>query len=613
MAQTKVEITAEDKTAAAFKSAERNLNAWSNKMSSLQGLMAGVATGAMAALINKGLTFADTLDELSKKTGFTTTRLQELQYAGSQLGAKQEDVNEALLRFTRTVGEAAHGSDQAREALARVGISVDDLKRKSLEQLFDQAQRTLARTTSETQRLAAANDVFGRGAKNVANLLSAQGDEMATLTRQAHEMGAVLSKESIAKAKETKDKFEALSRVISVQLSEAVVAIAPLLTNMASGLSNLAQWSNHIAKGLGLIARSTEEEYVALLQTRQRLADSIEGTEGALSSWLNRLIGPSDAAKQRLASLRAELALVDKQLAESRDKMAAEKDKAPTQKAAVDSVDQSAKEKAQQQQDELQAKRDADKAAKEDQRLIDERLRLDQHYADRLTRIQESFLTEDALELQRYQERQAVIDANFELGRISEEERNRLMEEVELQHQARMGNIAAQGILDRRKFEEMNATQKRQFILSEMIAMTQGVAAQNKTLFKINKLATIASLALDMPAAIGAAIERGGGLPWGAVFGAMTAAKYVALIAQANSAKFGSATSAPSVAGGTAVPVTQAETIPSLVPAPAQAQRNVTLVLQGEGAPSDDYIRRVLIPGFKEAFGDGLRFEMQMA
>lgn len=609
MAQTKVEITAEDKTAAAFKSAERNLNAWSNKMSSLQGLMAGVATGAMAALINKGLTFADTLDELSKKTGFTTARIQELQYAGSQLGAKQEDVNEALLRFTRTVGEAAQGSDQAREALARVGISVDDLKRKSLEQLFDQAQRTLARTTSETQRLAAANDAFGRVAKNVANFLSAQEAEMESLRIKAYELGAVLSSESIAKAKETKDKFEALSRVISVQLSEAVAAIAPLLTNMAGGLSNLAQWSNYIAKGLGLIARSTEEEYVALLQTRQRLADSIEGTEGALNSWLNRLMGPSEAAKKRLAELRAELALVDQQLAQARQKMADEDKKQPTQKGAVDNIEQSAREKAQAKEDALLAQRDADKAAKEEQRLIDERVRLDQHYADRLARIQQSFLTESELELQQYEQRQAVIQANFELGRISEEERNRMMEEVELRHQAALGNIVAQGALERRRYMEMNAMQQTQFVLGQMLQLTNGVAARNKTMFKINKAAGIANAVINTYLGVTKALSAYPP-PLSIAMAAVQLAAGMAQVQQIKSASFGSSTSAPSVGGGGAIPVTDVGatgSVPDLsAQAPAQQPQRIINVNIRQGVYSANEIRDTILPELIEAAGDGV-------
>ena len=612
MAQSKVEITAEDKTAAAFKSAERNLNGWTKKVTSLQGVMAGVATGALAALINKGLTFADTLDELSKKTGFSTTKLQELTCARSPLGAKSDDINEALLRFTRTIGEAANGSDQAREALAGVGISVDDLKRKSVDQLFDQAQRTMANMTSESRRLALANDNFGRGSKEVANLLSAQADEMDALRIKAHEMGAVLSEQSIAKAKDTKDKFEALSRVISVQLSEAVVAIAPLLTNMASGLSNLAQWSSHIAKNLGLIARSTDEEYVALLQTRQRLADSIQGTEGTLNSWLNRLMGPSEDAKKRLAALRAELALIDQQLAQARQKMADEDKKQPTQKGAVDNIEQSAKEKAQAKEDALFAQRAADKQAKEDQRLIDERVRLDQHYADRLARIQQSFLTENELELQQHEERQAVVQANFELGRISEEERNRILEEIELQHQAKMGNIVAQGVLQRRKFEEMNSVAQTQFVLGQMLQLTNGVAAHNKTMFKINKAAGIANAVINTYLGVTKALSSYPP-PLSIAMAAIQLAAGMAQVKQIKSAQFGESTSAPSIGGGGAIPVTDvggggANALPDLSAQaqPQRPERVVNIMIDSDTVVSGAWIRDRLIPEINDAVGDGV-------
>lgn len=611
MAQTKVEITAEDKTAAAFRSAERNINAWSNKVTALQGVMAGVATGALVSLINKGLEFADTLDELSKKTSISTTKLQELHFAGTQLGAKSDDINEALLRFTRTIGDAALGSDQAREALGRMGITIDDLKRKSVEQLFDQAQRSMAGMSSETQRLSVMNDVFSRTSKQVANLLSGQTDEMELLRQKAHELGAVMSSESIAKAKETKDKFEALSRMISVQLSEAVVAISPLLTKMAGGLSNLAQWGRQAAIELGMLKVEGSEAYDQLLIKRMQLADMITSTEEKLNSAWSGWIFPGEARKQ-MERFKAELTTVDAQLAKMRETISGGKESAPI-KPAVDRVEQSARDKAEAKEAELRAKRNADNQAKEDQRLIDERLRLDQHYADRLARIEESFLTEDELQLQRYEEQLAVLEANFELGRISQEDRNRILEEIELQHQARMGNISAQGALARRKFEELTDKQKLQNVLQTGVQMTEAVATSSKTMFKINKSLALANAAVTLPDSVLKSWNNAGGYPWGIIPAGLMLAAGLAQINQIKSAQFGSSTSAPSIGGGGAIPVTDVggsgvNGIPDLS-AQTQAEkpgRVVNIMIDSDTVVSGAWIRDRLIPELNDAIGDGV-------
>jgi hypothetical protein len=43
------------------------------------------------------------------------------------------------------------------------------------------------------------------------------------------------------------------------------------------------------------------------------------------------------------------------------------------------------------------------------------------------------------------------------------------------------------------------------------------------------------------------------------------------------------------------------------------APRTVNVVLRGEGAPSDQYIREVLIPGLNDAIGDGVELKTMAA
>lgn len=228
--------------------------------------------------------------------------------------------------------------------------------------------------------------------------------------------------------------------------------------------------------------------------------------------------------------------------------------------------------------------------------------------------IQESFLTEKMLEEVQYDEKKQILMDRRTEELFGQQEQARLLEELELQHQAKMGNVEAQGILARRRFEEMNAKQKTQFVLSEMLALTEGVANSNKTMFKLNKALALANLAVAMPDAIGLAIERGGGLPWGAAFGILTAAKYVMLMQQAKNADFGTSTSPPSIGGGGATPVFNAESVlPDLSQQANAVQRKTEVTIKFEGPPpSAEWIRDQLGPAIKEAVGDGA-FNVAMA
>jgi hypothetical protein len=215
----------------------------------------------------------------------------------------------------------------------------------------------------------------------------------------------------------------------------------------------------------------------------------------------------------------------------------------------------------------------------------------------------ESFMSEQELMIQQYESRQMIIDDAFMQELVSAEEHTRLKEELELQHQAAMGDITAQGVLARRRFEEMNTKQQIQSVLGQMLQMTQGVTTHSKTLFKINKTLALANVAVSLPDAIIQSFQKAGGYPWGLIPAGLMAATGAAQIAQIKAAQFGTSTSAPSIGGGGAAPVVN---VPDLS-APAQAPRpQITIYMPNDDAPlSQDWFMNKFIPTWNEKVGDG--------
>ncbi|MFL0802589.1 MAG: hypothetical protein K6L81_02655 [Agarilytica sp.] len=100
------------------------------------------------------------------------------------------------------------------------------------------------------------------------------------------------------------------------------------------------------------------------------------------------------------------------------------------------------------------------------------------------------------------------------------------------------------------QFQKASTKEKIKTTLSEGVALTQGAANTSRKLFKINKALALADAAVTLPSAVLKAVERGGGLPWGAAFGALTLASGLARIRAIKNAKFGGGSSA-SIAGTT--------------------------------------------------------------
>lgn len=297
-------------------------------------VIAGAAIGGWIAKmafdgVMGALSFAEAIGDTSRAIGLGTDALQQYRYALQQNGASVADTDAALLKFSQTIGDAANGSRTAQEALARIGITTDDLKSKSLDQLFGQATNNLSRFASEADRNSAIVDVFGKGALKMAGALAMSADEMANLRAEAVRAGAVLSADTIARAKETKDRFEALSNVIRVQFTEALVNAGPIIVQTGKFLADLAGMANWALQRMGAIPATLDQQYDLLLQKRMDAAERIAQLEKRPSG--TRFSVELEKEKQRLTE-------IDAQLTSLRDKLA-KKPQTPTGTPAAKKVE----------------------------------------------------------------------------------------------------------------------------------------------------------------------------------------------------------------------------------------------------------------------------------
>ena len=192
---------------------------------------------------------------------------------------------------------------------------------------------------------------------------------------------------------------------------------------------------------------------------------------------------------------------------------------------------------------------------------------------------------------------------------LLEEDFLKQREELELRHQARLGNLEAQGILQRRKFEELNLRQKSKFIIGELTSLTSGIARYNKTAFEINKAASIANAIISTYEGMNKAWELGPII--GPPMAALVAAAGFANVNAIKSQSFGGG-AVPSLATSAAPPVTQVPNQP-LAPQNVQAQQQQTQVSVNLG-DDDELISKAavrnLIRRINEEIGDGVEIRV---
>lgn len=145
-----------------------------------------------------------------------------------------------------------------------------------------------------------------------------------------------------------------------------------------------------------------------------------------------------------------------------------------------------------------------------------------------------------------------MLERAEELG-IAQGLIDKAKEQMEEKHQAKMTAIRDKAENKNLKFIKSIEDSKVKTALDGALKATQGVAQHSKTMFKINKALALANAVVTLPSAVVKAIENGGGLPWGAIPGAITLAAGLAQIAAIRSTTFegGGGGTTPSLAGST--------------------------------------------------------------
>lgn len=242
----KIERGFRDKTGAAAGA----VGGLGSTLTRLTPLLAGLGVSLSAAgLIAFGRNVVETvgaLGEQAEQLGVGTQSLQVYQFAASQTNVKQGELEKGLARLTRTIGEAAEGSDAALKRFNGLGVGILDAggKVRSTDDVLQDVARAIAAIEDPAKRAAAAADLFGRGGQRMLPLLAEVAAGMDGVTAQAKAAGAVLDDALIK-------RFDELSDGMARNAKQAVGWAATILDQM----THVSDFDRSRMEELGLLRR----------------------------------------------------------------------------------------------------------------------------------------------------------------------------------------------------------------------------------------------------------------------------------------------------------------------------------------------------------------------
>lgn len=207
--------------------------------------IAAIGTAAVAAgkkiwnLAKETAEFGDSVEKNSQKVGLSMKSYQQWDYAMNLAGTSMQDCTNGLKTLTNTFDDANNGSKSAAEKFNRLGISLDDLKGKSREEVFGETVKALQNISDETTKAALANDMFGKSGQNLLPLFNQTNEETQKLLEEAEKYGMVMSDEAVKASADFEDSLTKLQGTLNGVKNNLMGDFLPSLSLVMDGLSDI--------------------------------------------------------------------------------------------------------------------------------------------------------------------------------------------------------------------------------------------------------------------------------------------------------------------------------------------------------------------------------------
>ena len=218
---------------------------------------AGAFTKAVIGGTKEVANYGDEVDKMSQKLGLSASAYQEWDYVLGQAGVEITSMSTGLKTLTNQIDEAKNGSEDATKRFESLGISLEDLSTMSREDVFAAVVEGFQGMADSTERAALANDLFGKSGQELTPLFNASIEETKELRDAAHDLGFVLSDETVKASADYKDALDTMQRTISGVKNKLSAEFLPSLTSVMDGMTKL--FAGNTDEGIGLIKSGLDE------------------------------------------------------------------------------------------------------------------------------------------------------------------------------------------------------------------------------------------------------------------------------------------------------------------------------------------------------------------
>ena len=189
------------------------------------------AVGGMVKFAEKTASTADNIDKMSQKMGLSRTAFQELDFILSQSGADINSFGTGMKSLLSNMDKVSEGNKTATANFEALGISVqntDGSLRNQEDVMWDTIKAFQGmKDSAEKSRLA--QELFGKQGQELMPLLNGEAGSLEEMKEKAHELGLVMSDETIDAGVKLTDTMDQLKRGFGAIVTQIGAKLIPIV------------------------------------------------------------------------------------------------------------------------------------------------------------------------------------------------------------------------------------------------------------------------------------------------------------------------------------------------------------------------------------------------
>lgn len=273
---------------------------------------AAIGVGAIAAgagmlkMATSSAETTDRIDKLSQKIGMSRKGFQEMDFVASQSGMAVESLQVGFKTLRTSMEQAQVGKGKGAQAFAELGVSVTDSTGalRDQEEVFNESVNKLQAMEDGTEKAMLATKLFGKSGQEMMPLLNGAAGSMDEMRQQAHDLGLVLSDESIDAGVAFTDTMDQLQRSFQTAVAEIGVQFMPVITGFADFIiANMPTIQAVISTVFDVLSTAIG----VAIDWLSLIADAIAGVIEKVIEWVQSNSGSMDELqnmfKDRIASI----------------------------------------------------------------------------------------------------------------------------------------------------------------------------------------------------------------------------------------------------------------------------------------------------------------------